>query len=145
MFVGIKFFLYCESVFYWWLFFVWFCLVPVCCACPCVVSVVCVAVFYGDSDGFFEWDWGEFGIEKLDNEFAIIYGIVKGEDKMKGGIHFVNDSMHVFIPYGKANIEYLEWGRINGFKKPTKLHIYGESVYGENRNIAPYRSRCKQV
>ncbi|OYT59177.1 hypothetical protein B6U81_06525 [Thermoplasmatales archaeon ex4484_30] len=86
--------------------------------------------------GFFEWDWGEFGIEKLDNEFAIIYGIVKGEDKMKGGIHFVNDSMHVFIPYGKANIEYLEWGRINGFKKPTKLHIYGESVYGENRNIS---------
>ncbi|RLF50973.1 MAG: hypothetical protein DRN11_03620, partial [Thermoplasmata archaeon] len=67
----------------------------------------------------FKWDWGEFGC----NNFAIIYGIVKDEEK--GGIHFVNDSIHIFIPYGKAKIEYLEWKKINGFSKPTKLHLYG--------------------
>ena len=62
-----------------------------------------------------EWDWGEFGC----NDFAVIYGFSKG----KGGIHFVNDSHHIFIPYGKANIDFLEWKRINGIKKPIKLHL----------------------
>ncbi len=92
--------------------------------------------------GFFRWDWGEFSTDEIDadnagtDDFAIIYGMVKGRDGMRGGVHFVNDSMHIFIPYGEANIEYLKWDRINGFKKPIELHIYGKSVYGESGNIS---------
>ena len=70
----------------------------------------------------FIWDWGEFS---LGNE-AIIYGIA-GEDEMKGGIHFVNETKHIFIPYGNLKINYMEWERISGFKKPTKIHLYGEN------------------
>ncbi|MCD6331349.1 MAG: hypothetical protein J7L80_04025, partial [Thermoplasmata archaeon] len=62
-----------------------------------------------------EWDWGEFAC----NDFAIIYGFSEG----RGGIHFVNNSSHIFMPYGEANIDFLEWKRINFIRKPIKLHL----------------------
>jgi len=71
--------------------------------------------------GYFTWDWGEFAVDNG----TIIYGVA-GEDEMKGGIHFVNKTKHIFIPYGKLKIDYIEWKRISGFKKPTKLHLYGK-------------------
>ena len=70
--------------------------------------------------GKFNWDWGEFGEEN----YSIIYGIA-GHEEMKGGVHFINGSTHVFVPYGKIKEEYLEWNRISGFKKPVKIHVYG--------------------
>lgn len=71
----------------------------------------------------FRWDWGEFN---FNNEFAIIYGIVNEDGK----IHFVNESIHISIPCKK--IEYLEWKKINGIKKPTKLHVYG---YADGKEV----------
>ncbi len=79
----------------------------------------------------FKWDWGEFNVN---NEFAIIYGFA-GNGERKGGIHFVNGSDHIFIPYGEAKIEYIEWERICGFKEPTKMHLYGQQ---ENISIDFY-------
>ena len=70
--------------------------------------------------GRFKWDWGEFNA----NNFSIIYGIA-GSREMKGGLHFINESCHIFIPYGKLKMEYEEWQRISLVKKPTKIHFYG--------------------
>lgn len=70
----------------------------------------------------FSWDWGEFNVA---NKYAIIYGIAGIDDEMRGGVHFVNNSSHIFIPYDKINVEYLEWRKIGWAEKPVKIHLYG--------------------
>ncbi len=64
-----------------------------------------------------KWDWGEFSCK----EFAIIYGIAES----RGGLYFVDNNSYFFF---KIEIEYLEWKRINGIRKPAKLHLYGKDV-----------------
>lgn len=76
---------------------------------------------WGISKHDIKWNWGEFCC----GDFAIIYGIA-GQKEMKGGIHFVNNSTHIFTPCIK--LEYLEWDRISGFKKPVKIYLKGENV-----------------
>ena len=68
----------------------------------------------------FNWDWSEFNI----GNGSIIYGAA-GRKELKGGIHYVNDTTHIFIKEDKVRISYLEWETISGFKKPTKIHING--------------------
>lgn len=76
------------------------------------------------------WDWSEFFI----GNGSIVYGAA-GNRELKGGIHYVDENTHIFIREDKAHIDYVEWGRINGFKKPTKMHMYGED---ENLRVDLY-------
>jgi len=80
--------------------------------------------------GKFNWDWGEFGMK----DYSIIYGIA-GEKEMKGGVHFINESSHIFLPFDRMSIDYLQWARISGFRKPVKMHFYGGD---ENMSIDFY-------
>ncbi len=70
----------------------------------------------------FSWDWGEFNVA---NEYAIIYGIAGVGEEKRGGIHFVNNSTHIFIPYNEITFDYMEWKRIGWAEKPVKIHVYG--------------------
>ena len=60
-----------------------------------------------------KWDWGEF----CNGREAIIYGMAYG----KGGLYFVNRSM---VRKYNVSISYEKWVVINGFLKPSLIHIY---------------------
>lgn len=70
------------------------------------------------------WDWSEFFIGNA----SIVYGAA-GNRALKGGIHYVDDTTHIFLPEDASYIEYVEWERINGFTKPAKMHMYGENEH----------------
>ncbi len=74
-----------------------------------------------------KWDWGEFSL----NDMALIYGFVEGKNGKVGGVHIVKSDEHIFIPYGKSNIEILDWKRFGIEKKPEKIFISAN-----NENIA---------
>lgn len=76
---------------------------------------------WGIAKPYLKWDWGEFNTEK----FAIIYGMVMNNGT-KGGLYYVNKSNFIFIPYGKIKIFYEKWKMINGYLKPSKIHIYSD-------------------
>lgn len=60
-----------------------------------------------------KWDWGEFSC----NNFSIIYGIANGI----GGLYFVNESI---AKQYNISISYEKWIFINGFIKPSLLHVF---------------------
>jgi len=73
-----------------------------------------------------EWDWGEF-TDRVTNA-SITYGMVKfGDKSLEGGIYFSDENSMGAIHIPDLNIEYLKWDVICGFKKPTKLRMYGSN------------------
>jgi len=62
-----------------------------------------------------KWDWGEFSC----SNFSIIYGIANGI----GGLYFVNESV---AKQYNISISYEKWIFINGFIKPSLLHLFSE-------------------
>ncbi len=73
-----------------------------------------------------DWDWGEFSDDSI--PASITYGMAKFDDGLfEGGIYFSNESMRKAIHMPDLKLEYLKWDTICGFKKPTKLHMYGSN------------------
>lgn len=68
------------------------------------------------------WDWSEWCIGNA----SIVYGAA-GHKILRGGIHYTDNERHLSIMEDKAHIDYIEWGLVNGCKKPTKMHMYGEN------------------
>ena len=75
-----------------------------------------------------KWDWGEFSL----GDMALIYGFVEGKNEMLGGVHIVKQNEHIFVPYGKSDMEILEWKRFGVEKKPKKIFI---SANDKNINL----------
>ena len=73
-----------------------------------------------------DWDWGEF--TDGGTNATITYGMVRfGDGPFEGGIYFSNKTETRAIHMPDLNIEYLKWGKICGFKKPTELRMHGSN------------------
>ena len=73
-----------------------------------------------------KWDWGEFSDEKY--PISLAYGWVGfGKSSFTGGAYITNESSGEEIYLPDLKFEYKEWIEINGFKRPSKIHLYGSN------------------
>ncbi|MEA2054839.1 MAG: hypothetical protein U9O96_07045 [Candidatus Thermoplasmatota archaeon] len=73
-----------------------------------------------------DWEWGEFSDDSI--PASVVYGMAKFGDKpFEGGIYFSNETVSKAIHMPDLKLEYLEWDVICGFKKPTRLRLYGSN------------------
>ncbi len=71
-----------------------------------------------------KWDWGEFSDET--HPISIAYGWVGfGESSVTGGAYATNETTGESIYLPNLQFEYEEWIEVNGFKKPSRIHLYG--------------------
>ena len=78
-----------------------------------------------------KWDWGEFSDDRY--PISIAYGWVGfGKSFFTGGAYVTNETTGEEIHLPELHFEYKEWIEINGFKRPSKIHLYGNN---ENLSI----------
>lgn len=74
-----------------------------------------------------DWAWGEFSDSEI--PLSVVYGLVEMEnDTFTGGLYLSNETARCAILWPHIHIEYEEWEWINGFKKPVKFRLHGDTA-----------------